>query len=72
MPHILFLVLFFLGLPTSNLTGALTGHCGGPSRSGMEPGKAMCDHSWLVTLLARSLVKLPIIGAEPRARPGGQ
>ncbi len=35
----------------------------------MEPGKAMCDHSWLFTFLARSLVKLPIVSAEPRARP---
>jgi hypothetical protein len=35
----------------------------------MEPGKAMYDHSWLFTSLARSLVKLPIVGAEPRASP---
>jgi hypothetical protein len=34
------------------LTGALTSHCvarGGPARSGMESGKAMCDQSWLFT-----------------------
>jgi hypothetical protein len=35
----------------------------------MELRKAMCDHSWLFTSLARSLVKLPIVGMEPRARP---
>ncbi len=29
---------------------------------------AMCDHSWLYALLARSLVKLPIVGMDPRAR----
>jgi hypothetical protein len=41
----------------------------------MEPGKAMCDHSWLFTSSAQSLVKLPIVDvklsivdAEPRAR----
>jgi hypothetical protein len=35
----------------------------------MELEKAMCDHSWLFTLSAQSLVKLPIVGAEPKARP---
>ncbi len=35
----------------------------------MDLGKAMCDHSWHFTLSARSLVKLPIVGVEPRARP---
>ncbi len=37
----------------------------------MELEKAMFDHSWLFTLSAQSLVKLPIvgIGREPRARP---
>jgi hypothetical protein len=35
----------------------------------MEPGKAMCDHRWLFTSSARSLVKLPIVSTEPRARP---
>jgi hypothetical protein len=35
----------------------------------MEPGKAMCDHSWLFASSARSLVKLPIVGTEPRVRP---
>ena len=34
----------------------------------MELGKAMCNHSWLFTLSVRSLVKLPIVGAEPRPR----
>jgi hypothetical protein len=34
----------------------------------MEPGKAMCDHSWLFTLLAQILVKLPTVSMEPRAR----
>jgi hypothetical protein len=41
----------------------------------MELGKAMCDHSWLFTSSAQSLVKLPIVDvklsivdAEPRAR----
>jgi hypothetical protein len=35
----------------------------------MELGKAMCDHSWLFTSSVRSLVKVPIVSAEPRARP---
>jgi hypothetical protein len=35
----------------------------------MEPGKAMYDHSWLFTSLALSLVKLPMVGMEPRPRP---
>jgi hypothetical protein len=35
----------------------------------MEPGKAMCDQSWLFKLSVRSLVKLSIVGTEPRARP---
>jgi hypothetical protein len=35
----------------------------------MEPGKTMCDHSWLFTSSARSLLKLPIVGMEPGARP---
>jgi hypothetical protein len=35
----------------------------------MEPGKAMCNHSWLFTLSVRSLVKLPVVGIEPRVRP---
>ncbi len=35
----------------------------------MEPGKAMCDHSWLLISSARILVKLPIVGTEPRVRP---
>ncbi len=39
---------------------------GGPARSGMEPGNAMCDHSWLFTSSAWSLVKHPIVGTEPR------
>jgi hypothetical protein len=34
----------------------------------MEPGKAMCNHSWLFASSAQSLVKLPIVGVEPRAR----
>jgi hypothetical protein len=34
----------------------------------MELGEAMCDHSWLFTSSARSLVKLPIVEAEARAR----
>jgi hypothetical protein len=29
----------------------------------------MCDHSLLFTSLAQSLVKLPIVGTEPRERP---
>jgi hypothetical protein len=33
-----------------------------------NPG-GMCDHSWLFTSLARSVVNLPIVGTEPRARP---
>jgi hypothetical protein len=35
----------------------------------MEVGKAMYDYNWLSTLSARNLVKLPIVGTEPRARP---
>jgi hypothetical protein len=35
----------------------------------MEPGKSKYNHSWLFTSSAQSLVKLPIVGAEPRARP---
>ncbi len=35
----------------------------------MEPEKEMCDHSWLFTSSARSLVKLPIVGMEAWARP---
>jgi hypothetical protein len=35
----------------------------------MEPGEGMCDHIWLFTLSAQSLVKLPIVGTESRARP---
>ncbi len=34
----------------------------------MEPGKALCDHSWLFTLSVQSLVKLLTIGMEPRVR----
>jgi hypothetical protein len=36
----------------------------------MELGKSMCDHSWLFTSAARSLVKLPIVEAETRVRRG--
>jgi hypothetical protein len=32
-------------------------------------GKAMCDHSWLFISSARGLVKIPIVGTEPRVRP---
>jgi hypothetical protein len=35
----------------------------------MEPGKAMCDHSWRFTSSEQSLVKIPIVCPEPRARP---
>jgi hypothetical protein len=35
----------------------------------MEPGKAMCNHSWLFTHCQRDPVKLSIVGTEPRARP---
>jgi hypothetical protein len=34
----------------------------------MEPREGMCDHSWLFTSSAQSLVKLPIVCAELRAR----
>jgi hypothetical protein len=54
--------------PLSHSRGALMRGGGGPARSGMEPGKAMCDYSWLFTSLERSLVKLPIVGMEPRVR----
>jgi hypothetical protein len=36
----------------------------------MELWKAMCDHSWLFTLWVPSLMKLPIVGTEPRVTPG--
>jgi hypothetical protein len=55
------------------MTGALTVHCVARRRRTCKKwngtGEGICDHSWLSTLSVQSLVKLLIVGAEPRLRP---